>query len=323
MMEINPRNARQWARLGPRGFFGMALLDVAENKPEILAMSADLGSSSGLERFKAACPDQFINAGIAEQNMIGVAAGLAKEGFNVFATSFSPFIGIRAGEQVRMNLGYMHMNVKAVAIGAGINMGFLGNSHFGLEDLSLMRAIPGMTIVSPADCGEVLKTVQAAADFEGPMYIRLTGDGTCAPVYTEDYDFEIGKSVRLREGSDVTIIACGSMVKESLKAADQLAEQGMDATVINMHTVKPLDTAIIERAIQETPAIVTVEEHSIIGGLGSCVAEYMAPLQKRVPHLSIGLPDEYIKTGSYRYMLGQEGLVGDAITDKITDFLKG
>ncbi|MBL4603165.1 MAG: transketolase family protein [Emcibacteraceae bacterium] len=321
-MEITERNAKQWARLGPRGFFGQAMLDIAEGNPNIIAMSADLGSSSGLERFKTAYPDQFVNAGIAEQNMIGVAGGLAKEGFNVFATSFSPFIAIRAGEQVRMNLGYMHLNVKAVAIGAGINMGFLGNSHFGLEDLSLMRAIPKMTIISPADCGEVLKTVQAAANFDGPMYIRLTGDGTCKPVYLDDYDFQIGKSVSLREGSDVTIVACGSMVKESLDAADLLAEQGIEATVINMHTIKPLDHKALDIAAEGTPAIVTVEEHSTIGGLGSCVSEYMAPRKDRVPHLSIGLPDEYIKTGSYRWMLEQQGLLGTSICTKIADFLK-
>lgn len=320
-MEITPRNARQWARLGPRGFFGQAILDVAKDRPEILVMSADLGSSSGLERFRLSCPDQFINVGIAEQNMIGVASGLAKEGFNVFATSFAPFIAIRASEQIRMNLGYMHMNVKAVAIGAGISMGFLGNSHFGLEDISLMRAIPGITIISPADCGEVLKTVQAAANFEGPMYIRLTGDGSCKPVYTEDYDFQIGKSVSLREGNDVTIIACGSMVQESLQAADLLAEKGIEASVINMHTIKPLDTDALEKASINNPAIVTVEEHSIIGGLASSVADYMAPNKNRVPHLAIGLPDAYIKTGTYRYMLEQEGLLGPSISAKIIDFL--
>ena len=323
MMEITARNARQWARLGPRGFFGQALLDVAESRPEIIAMSADLGSSSGLERFRLAHPDQFVNAGIAEQNMIGVAAGLAKEGFTVFATSFSPFIGIRASEQVRMNLGYMKMNVKAVGIGSGIAMGFLGNSHFGLEDLALMRSIPEMTIVSPADCAEVLKTVQAAADFKGPMYIRLTGDGTCSPVYTEEYEFTIGRSIPLREGQDVTIIACGSMVKEVLKAADLLVEQNIEATVINMHTIKPLDYAAIDHAIRKTSAIVTVEEHSIIGGLGSSVSEYMAPLKERVPHLMVGLPDAYIKTGSYRYMLEQEGLTASSIFGKVNAFITG
>ena len=321
-MEIDKRNARQWARLGPRGFFGQAVLEVAGDREDILVMSADLSHSSGLERFKTAHPDRFINAGIAEQNMIGVAAGLAKEGFNVFATSFAPFIAIRASEQVRMNMGYMHLNVKAVSIGAGLCMGFLGNSHFGLEDLSLMRAIPGMTIVSPADCGEVLKTVEAAADFDGPMYIRLTGDGTCMPVYTEDYKFEIGKSITLRDGKDVTLIACGSMVRETLNAADKLAEQGIEATVINMHTIKPLDTAAIDQAIKNTPALVTVEEHTVIGGLGSTVAEYMAPLKDRIPHLSIGLPDAYVKTGSYRYMLEQQGLLGPSIAGKITSFLK-
>lgn len=321
-MEINPKSVRQWARLGPRGFYGQAILSVAEETDNLMVMSADLGSSSGLERFKTAHPDKFVNAGIAEQNMIGVAGGLAKEGFNVFCTSFAPFISMRASEQVRMNLGYMHLNVKAVAIGSGIAMNFLGNSHFGLEDLSVMRAIPGLTVVSPADCAEVLKTVQAAAKFDGPMYIRLTGDGTCAPVYTEDYDFEFGKSVTLREGKDVALVACGSMVKETLKAADKLAEDGIEAMVVNMHTIKPLDTNILAKIQSDFPAMITVEEHSILGGLGSMVADHMADSKNRIPHLKIGLPDAYIKTGNYRYMLEEQGLLGPAIAEKTASFLK-
>jgi len=212
MFEINQSNARQWSRIGSRGVFGQAILAVAEHHPEMMVMSADLGNSSGLDRFKKSYPEQFLNVGIAEQNMIGVAAGLAKEGYNVFATSFAPFITMRAAEQVRMNLGYMNMNVKAVAIGSGVSMAFLGNSHYGIEDAAVMRAIPNITVVCPADCAEIFKTVQAAANFKGPMYIRLTGAVGNPPLYTEDYDFEIGKAIVLREPADVTLIATGSMV---------------------------------------------------------------------------------------------------------------
>lgn len=198
MFEITPSNARQWSRIGSRGVFGQAILSVAETHPEMMVLSADLGNSSGLDRFKKTFPDQFLNTGIAEQNMIGIAAGMAKEGFNVFATSFAPFITMRAAEQVRMNLGYMEMNVKAVSIGSGVSMAFLGNSHYGIEDVSVMRSIPNITVVSPADCAEIFKVVEAAANHQGPMYIRLTGAVGNPPVYTEDYEFKIGKAIVLK-----------------------------------------------------------------------------------------------------------------------------
>lgn len=317
MFEINQSNARQWSRLGSRGVFGQAILAVAEHHPEMMVISADLGNSSGLDRFKKTYPDQFLNVGIAEQNMIGVAAGLAKEGFNVFATSFAPFITMRAAEQVRMNLGYMNMNVKAVAIGSGVSMAFLGNSHFGIEDAAVMRSIPNITVVCPADCAEIFKTVQAAVKFEGPMYIRLTGAVGNPPVYSEDYAFEIGKAVVLREPSDVTFIATGSMVYESLEAVKLLEEKGIKAGVINMHTIKPLDASAIELALKRSKLIVTVEEHSVIGGLGSAVAEYKAAKCNAPPQLILGLPDAFDVTGEYRYLLERHGLVASKISQSV------
>ncbi|ODB43107.1 transketolase [Pseudoalteromonas sp. BMB] len=320
-MEITSKSARQWARLGPRGVYGQAILAIADKHDDLMVMSADLASSSGLERFRTTYPDKFLNAGIAEQNMIGVAAGLAKEGYNVFASSFSPFIAMRASEQIRMNLGYMELNVKAVAIGGGISMGFLGNSHFGIEDMAVMRAIPNLTVVSPADCVEVVKLVESAASFKGPMYIRLTGTANCPIVYTDDYEFEIGKSILLREGVDVTLIACGSMVYQSLQAAELLAEQGISASIINMHTIKPLDEARLQEIIAKGRPIITVEEHSKIGGLGSAIAEYLSPLGSGTRHLSVALPDAYIKTGDYDYMLGELGLDAKSIAQKAVTFL--
>jgi transketolase len=317
MFEITQSNARQWSRLGSRGVFGQAILAVAEHHPEMMVISADLGNSSGLDRFKKTYPDQFLNVGIAEQNMIGVAAGLAKEGFNVFATSFAPFITMRAAEQVRMNLGYMNMNVKAVAIGSGVSMAFLGNSHYGIEDASVMRSIPNITVVCPADCAEIFKTVQAAAKFQGPMYIRLTGAVGNPPVYTEDYEFEIGKAITLREPAEVTLIATGSMVHETLKAAKLLEESGIKAGVINMHTIKPLDCSAIELALKCSKLIVTVEEHSVIGGLGSAVAEYKADKQHAPPQIILGLPDAFDVTGDYRFLLERHGLVASKISQSV------
>jgi transketolase len=322
MFEITPSNAKQWSRLGSRGVFGQAILSAAENHPEMMVMSADLGNSSGLDRFKKTYPNQFLNVGIAEQNMIGVASGLAKEGYNVFATSFAPFISMRAAEQIRMNLGYMEMNVKAVAIGSGVSMAFLGNSHYGIEDAAVMRAIPNMTIVSPADCSEIFKVVEASASFKGPMYIRLTGAVNNPPVYTEDYDFKIGRAITLKKGSDVNIIACGTMVYESLVAAKILEEKGLSVGVLNMHTIKPIDTEAINQIYTKSKIVITVEEHSIIGGLGSAVAEYISEFKNNPPLLRLGLPDAFGKTGDYRYLLDKYNLVGSKIANSIWDFFK-
>ena len=285
-----------------------------------MMVTGDLGDSSGLARFQNTFPDRFINVGIAEQNMIGVAAGLAKEGYNVFATSFSPFITLRSGEQVRMNLGYMELNVKAVAIGSGLSMAFLGNSHYGIEDVAVMRSIPNMTIVCPADCSEIVKVVNAASEFKGPMYIRLTGAVGNPPVYTEDYDFTIGKSITVKDGKDITIIANGSMVYESLQASKILDDKGISSKVINMHTIKPLNTEELEKVISTSKVIVSVEEHSVIGGLGSAIAEHKSKFFNSPPHLILGLPDNFGKTAEYRYLLDKYRLTGTKIAEDIIKF---
>ncbi len=295
---------------------------MGEKNPKVFMVSGDLGDSSGLSRFKNTYPDRFINVGIAEQNMIGVAAGLAKEGYNVFATSFAPFITLRSGEQIRMNLGYMELNVKAVAIGSGLSMAFLGNSHYGLEDMAIMRSIPNLTIVNPADCAEIVKVVHAAANFKGPMFIRLTGAVGNPPVYTEEYNFEIGKSITLKEGSDITIFSIGSMVYESLEAAKILDKTGISAKVVNMHTLKPCDYDAIDLAISSSKAIITVEEHTIMGGLGSVIAEYKAKFTNSPAQLIIGLPDRFGKTAEYRFLLEKYRLVGEKIAEDIQNFLQ-
>jgi len=317
MLEISPKNAQQWSRFGSRAVFGLAIFSLAETKKNLMVLSADLGSSSGLSRFKNKYPEGYVNIGISEQNMIGVATGLAKEGFVVFATSFAPFIAMRASEQIRMNLGYMDLNVKAVAIGSGVSMAFLGNSHYGIEDASVMRSIPNLTVVSPADCGEIVKAVFAAAEYKGPMYIRLTGETNNPVVYKEDYIFEIGKAITLREGSEITIIANGTMVYESLEAAKLLEVKGLSATVVNMHTIKPLDTSVIDNAVASSKLIVSIEEHSVIGGLGGAIAEYKTGLKNAPPQLIIGLPDKFGKVGDHNYLLEKYGLKAKQIAGKI------
>jgi len=316
-MKITGKENKQWSRLGSRATYGQAILMLAEKLDNLMVLSADLGNSSGLDRFKATYPDKFLNIGIAEQNMIGVAAGLAKEGSVVFASSFAPFITMRAAEQVRMNMGYMDLNIKTVAIGSGVSMSFLGNSHFGLEDAAIMRSIPNMTVVSPADCAEIVKTVFAAAEYPHPMYIRLTGAVGFPVVYEDDYDFQIGKAVEIKSGTDVSIVATGSMVYESLEAAKILQEEGISVSVLNMHTIKPLDTKALDILISKGKTIFTIEEHSITGGLGSAVAEYVSSIPNSPVVNRIGLPDEFVITAEYRYILEKYGLVGSQIANTI------
>lgn len=315
MVEINARNARSWSRFGARATYGAAMLALAGEHPNVYAASADLVSSSGLERFARSYPERVVNTGISEQNLIGVAAGMAKEGAVVFASSFAPFISLRAGEPLRMNLGYMQMNVKAVALGSGVSMAHLGNSHYGLEDMAVMRAIPGLTVLCPADGAEIHQAVFAAAAHQGPVYLRLTGAAPLPVVYQEDYSFEIGKAITLRRDAlqpDIALIACGSMVYHALEAAALLAEQGKTCAVVNMHTVKPLDTGAIDDLLG-AKQLVTVEEHSAVGGLGAAVAEYLAPLPQRPPHTLLGLPDTFGKSGSYEWLLERYGLTGSGI----------
>ena len=320
--EINPRNARNWSRIGSRGVYGLAMYEAAKSDPSVLAVSADLGKSSGLDRLAADFAGQFVNCGIAEQNMVSFSAGLSRGGFKVFASSFAPFIAMRASEQVRMNLGYMEEPVKLVAIGSGLAMGFLGNSHYGIEDLAVMRSIPNMTVISPADCAEIFKVVEAAKSYPFPLYIRLTGAVNNPVVYQEDYEFRIGHIVQLSKGVDVTILASGTMVAAALQAAEKLREAGVDVGVVNVHTVKPLDQDGIRQIFSETRRVVTIEEHNLVGGLGSAVAEFKADENLVSPMLRLGIQDKFVKTGDYAYLLASSGLDPESIAHTIANWME-
>lgn len=315
MIGITKAKARLWSRLGARATLGQALLEAAREH-DFYVMSADLAQSSGLGRFKGEFPERFMNAGIAEQNMIGMAAGLAKDGTCVFATSFSPFVTMRACEQVRMNMGYMQLNIKTVGLGSGLIMAQLGNSHFGIEDAAVMRAIPGMMVVCPADGAEIVRCVEALCEYDKPAYLRLTGGPGLPVVYEEDMDFRIGKAIPLREGKDIGIIACGTMVHFALAAAELLSAKGIEASVTDMHTLKPLDGEATD-ALMNRKLIVTVEEASIIGGLGSAVAEHLALQKQKPPQLMLGIRDCFPHAGSYEYLLDQCGLTAEKIAGDI------
>jgi transketolase len=320
-MDYNKMNAKIYSRLGHRGSFAMTLMELAQTHDKLSVMTADLASLTGLDRFVEKYPDKFYNLGIAEQNMVGVASGMARDGFTVFATTYANFITMRSFEQIRMNLGYMKANVKIVGTGAGISVSMSGNSHYGLEDIAIMRAIPNMTVVAPCDGFSISKCVIAAANNTLPMFIRLTGVQEFPIVYGEDFDFEIGKSILLTEGKDVTVFACGTLVAECLKAEKLLAEKGVSVAVVDMHTIKPLDEQAVKRAYK-SDLIVTVEEHSIVGGLGGAVAECKAKDSNAPPQLILGLPDIYGKAGEYWYLLEKYGLTAEKIAKRIFDELR-
>ncbi len=295
-----------------RESYGAALAEYGANE-NILVLDADLSKSTKTEVFKKAYPERFINMGIAEGNMMCVAAGLASCGKTVFASTFAMFAAGRAFEQVRNSIGYTGLNVKIGATHAGISVGEDGASHQCLEDIALMRSIPGMVVLNPADDAEAMACVKAAIEHDGPVYMRF-GRLAVEDVNAEDYRFELGKGVQLAEGSDVTLIATGLMVQESLKARELLAADGISARVINIHTIKPIDEEIITRASKETGAIVTAEEHYIMGGLGSAVAEAVcknAPCPMRI----IGT-DRFGKSGKPAELFREYGLTAENIAAK-------
>jgi transketolase len=321
-LSITEDSAKRWSKIGPRATYGIAILDLVENNPNIVVASADLGNSSGLERLKKSYPDRFIDVGIAEQNMIGIAAGIAKEGFTVFASSFAPFITMRACEQLRMNMGYMELDIKAVGIGSGLAMNFLGNSHFGLEDVSIVRSIPNINVVAPADCGELIKAVNAIAKSQVPTYLRITGTPNMPSVYQAEYDFQIGKFIELSSGEDVTIIASGSMVNVALQVSYTLMQFGIRCGVINCHTIVPLDKDGITKLLGKTQKLVTLEEHFESGGLGTAVLEFLNESSLNIPLRRIGIRKSFPKTGSYELMLQQSSLDLDHVLSLVVTFVQ-
>ncbi len=320
--KISPVKIKTWSMLGQRGaFFGMAMPQIAKEADNLMLLTADLSLLSGMDRYIAAYPEKFLNVGIAEQNMIGIAAGLSMEGKNVFATTYASFIAARSLEHVRQHLANMKCNVKIIGSAAGVIAAKSGISHWATEDIAFMRALPNMTVLSAADGFEAVKMAYSAAEYNGPLYIRLSGGLNCPVVYKEDYRFEIGRSVKLLDGTDVAIIATGLMVNESLKAAHILSERNISAAVINMHTIKPLDKDTLSDLFKKYKLIVTCEEHNIIGGLGSAVAEFKAGFENSPRQLFIGLPDSFAAAGSQRYIWSQKGMLDTQIADKITDEL--
>ncbi|MCI5597048.1 MAG: transketolase family protein [Lachnospiraceae bacterium] len=307
-------------KIATRESYGNALVELGKEHDNLVGLDADLAAATKTSIFKKAFPERHIDCGIAESNMMGIAAGLAASGMVPFASTFAMFAAGRAYEQIRNSIGYPHLNVKIGASHAGISVGEDGATHQCNEDIALMRTIPGMTIINPSDDVEARAAVKAAYELDGPVYLRF--GRLAVPVINDrpDYTFEIGKGVVLKDGTDVTIIATGLCVDSALTAANMLAEDGVDAQVINIHTIKPIDVDLIVEAAKKTGKIVTVEEHSIIGGLGSAVAEVLSE-NAPVPMKRVGVRDVYGESGPAVKLLEKYGLDGKGVYESVKAFL--
>lgn len=316
---INPALIKAYARMGQKGAAaGIGMMELAKRDPDMRVVVADSVAIASLDRFNNSYPDQVVNAGISEQSMIGIAAGLSSEdGRVVYACTYAEFVVTRALEFVRHNLAYHQFNVKLVGNSAGFAMETLSISHWATEDIAYARALPNLTILSACDSLEAIKMVMAAHDVKGPVYVRLSGLLNCPIVYAQDFDYQIGKSNVLREGDDVAIIATGMMVREALDAAELLAAHHINCSVIDMHTIKPLDTNCLDEVFAKSKLVVSVEEHSVIGGLGGAIAEYKADKVHTPRLIRIGIGDFFCKLGDLRYCWEQHGLTAPQIAGRI------
>ena len=305
-------------KIATREAYGKALVELGEQNKKVVVLDADLAGATMTKFFKAAHPDRFFDCGIAEANMMNIGAGLSTMGLIPFCSTFAMFGAGRAYEQIRNSIAYPKFNVKICCSHAGVSVGEDGGSHQSIEDIGLMRLIPGMTVIVPADANEARKATFALAEFQGPAYMRLARLAT--PVFEEDYPFEIGKANVLREGKDVAVFACGLMVNEALEAAKLLSAEGIEISVINVHTIKPIDAACVTEYAQECGNVVTVEEHSVIGGLGDAVADVLMG-KVCCKFRKIGVNDQFGQSGKAADVLREYGLTADQIAARIKETL--
>lgn len=311
------------ATMTAREIYGRVLAELADSNPKIVGLTADLSKSTAIVQFEQQHPDRFFNMGIAEQNLMGTAAGMAKAGLIPFASTFAAFASMRAAEQVRTDISYQNLPVKIIATHAGMSFGAAGTTHHCTEDLAIMRSFANMTVIVPADGTETANAVRAAVDVPGPVYIRI-GRGFEPPFYeTENYGFQVGKAQEVHSGTDLTIVACGVTVLQSVEAARVLKEQdGLSVRVLNMHTIKPIDRDAILAAVSDTRRILTVEEHNTLGGLGSAVADVIAESGKGCAFSKTGLPDTYSEVGYPEDLYAHYGLDANGIADRVRELLQ-
>ena len=318
-MEFSTGNIKLWSMIGASGTFGLAAHELAEIYPNFAVITADLCFFSGLNRLKLDFPEKLYNVGISEQNMIGVAAGMANEGMCVWATTYASFASTRVLDQIKVNMGYMKLPVHLLGLASGLSIGVLGATHISIEDIAIMRAIPNMTVIVPADCTELMKAVLTVSKMDTPTYIRASGTIRTPIVYKSDYEFKAGKGLVLNDGDDAVIYAAGSMVSFALKAAAELKKtHNISVKVVNMHTIKPFDNDLV-LANKDYKLILSVEGHSTIGGLGSAVAEVLASQSQHGKLIMMGTGDYYAKAGGYEYMLEQHNLNVSSIVENVVN----
>jgi len=311
MIQYTPINIKTWSRLGSCGAFGIAAMELPEIDENIMITTADLCFYSGLERFRTKYEDRLINVGIAEQNMIGIAAGMAKEGLNVFATTYATFASTRCADQVRVNMGYMQLPIRLVGLTAGLSVGVLGATHMSFEDVAVLRSIPTMVIYDAVDSLQLGQAIEQIMDYPGPVYIR-TPRKSAKPVFDENYQFKLFQSDVVTPGTDITILATGIIVAEEKEAVQKLSKEGISAELISVNTIKPLDEATILQSIQKTKHVVTCENHNIIGGLYSAVSELLCA-QYPLKITGIGVKDRFGQVGKYNDLLKEYQLTSDDI----------
>ena len=300
-----------------RATFGLIAMELVKKYPDLMITTSDVSTSAGLDRYKNKYPDKFIDVGIAEQNLIGVSAGLSSEGFKVISTTFSPFQTLRCCEQIKVHLGYMKHKICMVGLASGLVLGNLGFTHCSIEDIGSLRSIPNISIVVPSDPFELFKALNAAIEHKNSVYIRLTAGANSKIINAKDYEFKIGKAVEILPGKDVVIIGCGNILGNSLEAASILREKKIQCSVVNMHTIKPIDKEIITDIAKENKLIVTVEEHNVIGGLGSSVAEVLSGERNNCKLVRVGINDFYSSGGSYEYLKDIYGLSVEKIIQTV------
>ncbi len=302
--------------------YGRVLCDIGAQRPDLIAMTADLEKSTKIGLFKDKFPERFVNVGIAEQNLFGVAAGVAKSGLLPVVSTMAVFTSMRALEQVRTDICYQNLNVKIIATHAGMSFGAAGTTHHCTEDLAIMRSLANMTVIAPADGIETANAVRAAIEWPGPVYIRI-GRGFEPVLYdTEEYGFQIGKAVELHSGTDITLICCGITALQALEAAKMLKESdGLSVRVLNMHTIKPMDTEAVMKAVKETRRIVTFEDHNVFGGLGTAVADVIAASGKGCAFEKVGIPDTYCVVGYPEDLYTHYKLDANGIMDKVREVM--
>tara|TARA_B100001123_G_C15245263_1_gene1000638 strand:- start:95 stop:1075 length:981 start_codon:yes stop_codon:yes gene_type:complete len=315
-------NLKTWSMLGMRATFGVAALELGSKVEKLIILTGDVSTSAGLDRFKKKFPNKYLDVGIAEQNLIGIGAGLASEGYNVITTTFAPFQTMRCCEQIKVNLGYMKQKITMVGLASGLALGTLGYTHCCIEDVGTLRSIPNLTIISPADSAEAVKAVIASIKCKNSVYVRLTGGANISQIYEDDYAFEIGKSISLKKGKDLSIFASGTMVKVALDCSKILSNNNIDAEVVNMHTIKPIDQEKIHESAKNSKIIVSIEEHNIIGGLGSAIAECLAKIKNSPQQIFFGINDTYSSGGKYNYLKKKFNLEAESIANEIIIKLK-